>query len=55
MSFFLNIQETCDKMRPFRDKYVEGKYSEEEIRDMFEAAMGIVDEYENAMSFLKLL
>ena len=51
----ISFQELCDKMRSFRDKYAEGKYSEEEIRDMFEAAMGIVDEYENAMSFLKLL
>ena len=42
-------------MRSFRDKYAEGKYVREEIKAMFEAAMGIVEEYEKAMSFLKLL
>ena len=42
----VSFQETCDKMRSFRDKYAEGKYTREEVMEMFEAAMGIVEEYE---------
>ena len=44
----ISFQGTCDKMRSFRDKYTEGEYSREEIRNVFEAAMGIVEEYEKA-------
>jgi hypothetical protein len=44
----ISFQETCDRMRSFRDKYAEGKYVREEIKAMFEAAMGIVEEYEKA-------
>lgn len=36
-------------MRSFRDKYAEWKYTREEIDGIFEAAMGIVEEYEKAM------
>ena len=44
----ISVQETCDKMRSFRDKYAEGKYPKEEIREMFQVAMGVVEEYEKA-------
>ena len=35
-------------MRSFRDKYAEGKYTREEIWEMFQAAMAVVEEYEKA-------
>ncbi|MBR4607579.1 MAG: hypothetical protein IKO41_15330 [Lachnospiraceae bacterium] len=44
----VSFQETCDKMRSFRDKYAEEKYTREEVKVIFEAAMGIVEEYEKA-------
>jgi len=42
----ISFQGTCDKMRSFRDKYAEGKYTREEIWEMFQAAMAVVEEYE---------
>lgn len=44
----ISFQGTCDKMRSFRDKYAEGKYTREEIWEMFQAAMAVVEEYEKA-------
>lgn len=44
----ISFQETCDKMRSFRDKYAEGKYTREEIEEMFEKAMAVVEEYKKA-------
>ena len=44
----ISFQETCDRMKSFRDKYAEGKYTKEEIREMFQAAMAVVEEYEMA-------
>lgn len=44
----ISFQETCDRMKSFRDKYAEGKYTREEIREMFQAAIAVVEEYEKA-------
>ena len=44
----ISFQDVCDKMRSFRDKYGEGKYSAEEIVDIFRQAVGVVDAFEHA-------
>jgi hypothetical protein len=42
----ISFKETCDRMRSFRDKYAEVKYTGEEIKDMFAPALKIIEEYE---------
>ena len=45
----ISFHETCDKMRSFRDKYAEGKYTREEINTLFKVAMEIVEEYKKSI------
>lgn len=51
----ISFQAVCDKMRSFRDKYGEGKYSLEEITELFKQAVSVVEAFEHASGTRGLL
>ena len=51
----ISFQAVYDKMRFFRDKYGEGKYSLEEITELFKQAVSVVEAFEHASSTRGLL